>query len=163
MWWHLSMRTGPLRRDTSKQRSSVLISLSAVYENTWATVKEINKGRDYSSSRIGEMEITEAFLFTWFPPMPWQLKKPTFSFSFLPMLSTHWLVSTFLIWREKRQHFNQFQKLTLWIHKTLMLTWGEASLKSLANKCFSDCRKSKWSSKDIRHPMTIKRGIKIGG
>lgn len=35
MWWHLSMTTGPLRRETSRQRSSVLISLSAVYENTW--------------------------------------------------------------------------------------------------------------------------------
>lgn len=35
MWWHLSMTTGPLRRDTSRHRSSVLISLSAVYENTW--------------------------------------------------------------------------------------------------------------------------------
>lgn len=30
MWWHLSMTTGPLRRETSRQRSSVLISLSAV-------------------------------------------------------------------------------------------------------------------------------------
>lgn len=38
---------------------------------------------------------------TWFPPMPWQLKKPTFSFSFRPMLSTHWLVSTFLICGKK--------------------------------------------------------------
>lgn len=45
MWWHLSMRTGPLRRDTSRQRSSVLISLSAVYENTWAPVTERKRGR----------------------------------------------------------------------------------------------------------------------
>lgn len=42
------------------------------------------------------------FLFTWFPPMPWQLKNPTFSFSLRPMLSKHWLVSTFLIWRKER-------------------------------------------------------------
>lgn len=35
MWWHFSMMTGPFRRDTSRQRSSVRISLSAVYENTY--------------------------------------------------------------------------------------------------------------------------------
>lgn len=35
---------------------------------------------------------------TWLPPMPWQLKMPTFSFSFRAMLSRHWLVSTFRIW-----------------------------------------------------------------
>lgn len=35
---------------------------------------------------------------TWLPPIPWQLKMPTFSFSFLAMLSRHWLVSTFRIW-----------------------------------------------------------------
>lgn len=34
---------------------------------------------------------------TWLPPMPWQLKMPTFSFSFLAMLSRHWLVSTLRI------------------------------------------------------------------
>lgn len=34
--------------------------------------------------------------------MPWQLKMPTFSFSLRPMLSKHWLVSTFLIWRKKK-------------------------------------------------------------
>lgn len=34
--------------------------------------------------------------------MPWQLKNPTFSFSLRPMLSKHWLVSTFLIWRKER-------------------------------------------------------------
>lgn len=50
MWWHLSMRTGPLRRETSRQRSSVLISLSAVYENTWKTADEIKRDCDYSSS-----------------------------------------------------------------------------------------------------------------
>lgn len=35
MWWHFSMMTGPFRRDTSRHRSSVRISLSAVYENTY--------------------------------------------------------------------------------------------------------------------------------
>lgn len=51
MWWHLSMRTGPLRRETSRQRSSVLISLSAVYENTWKTADEIKRDcDDFSSS-----------------------------------------------------------------------------------------------------------------
>lgn len=45
---------------------------------------------------------TLLFDFTWFPPMPWQLKMPTFSFSLRPMLSKHWLVSTFLIWRKRR-------------------------------------------------------------
>lgn len=34
--------------------------------------------------------------------MPWQLKNPTFSFSLRPMLSKHWLVSTFLIWRKEK-------------------------------------------------------------
>lgn len=43
------------------------------------------------------------FFFTWLPPMPWQLKMPTFSFSLRPMLSKHWLVSTFLIWRKKEK------------------------------------------------------------
>lgn len=33
--------------------------------------------------------------------MPWQLKNPTFSFSLRPILSKHWLVSTFLIWRKE--------------------------------------------------------------
>lgn len=101
MWWHLSMRTGPLRRETSRHRSSVLISLSAVYENTWATTKEIKQGCDYYHHTFVKWKSRKPSFFTWFPPMPWQLKKPTFSFSFLPMLSTHWLVSTFLIWRGK--------------------------------------------------------------
>lgn len=35
---------------------------------------------------------------TWLPPMPWQLKIPTFSFSLRAMLSRHWLVSTLRIW-----------------------------------------------------------------
>lgn len=41
---------------------------------------------------------------TWLPPIPWQLKIPTFSFSFLAMLSRHWFVSTFLIWEWRAHH-----------------------------------------------------------
>lgn len=33
-WWHLSIVTGPLSLETSKHRSSVRISLLAVYEKT---------------------------------------------------------------------------------------------------------------------------------
>lgn len=40
---------------------------------------------------------------TWLPPMPWQLKMPTFSFSLRAMLSRHWLVSTLRIWSEDTQ------------------------------------------------------------
>lgn len=60
MWWHLSMTTGPLRRETSRQRSSVLISLSAVYENTWKQDFSVSPwktsgGRHHSSHCIQEL------------------------------------------------------------------------------------------------------------
>lgn len=52
----------------------------------------------YSNSvRVSKRERRERL--TWLPPIPWQLKMPTFSFSFLAMLSRHWLVSTLRIWK----------------------------------------------------------------
>lgn len=48
---------------------------------------------------------------TWLPPIPWQLKIPTFSFSFLAMLSRHWFVSTFLIWEWRRAHYKRLMFL----------------------------------------------------
>lgn len=110
MWWHFSMMTGPFRRDTSRHRSSVRISLSAVYENTYTAhsahthVITLNKFSGVDWNMMVKIVLNGQCVcvlgqcvLTWFPPIPWQLKKPTFSFSFLPMLSTHWLVSTFLI------------------------------------------------------------------
>lgn len=47
---------------------------------------------------------------TWLPPMPWQLKMPTFSFSFLAMLSRHWLVSTLRICN-RTDHTNRLDTL----------------------------------------------------
>lgn len=61
-----------------------------------------NRDLNYSEGILGQISHFSLFLFTWFPPMPWQLKNPTFSFSLRPMLSKHWLVSTFLIWRKER-------------------------------------------------------------
>lgn len=41
MWWHFSITTGPLSRDASRHRSSVRISLSAVYENTCKQIHQM--------------------------------------------------------------------------------------------------------------------------
>lgn len=41
MWWHFSITTGPLSRDASRHRSSVRISLSAVYEKTCKQVDQL--------------------------------------------------------------------------------------------------------------------------
>lgn len=49
MWWHLSMITGPFSLDTSKHKSSVRISLSAVYENTCKTKCCIGSKNQYFS------------------------------------------------------------------------------------------------------------------
>lgn len=149
MWWHLSMRTGPLRRETSRHRSSVLISLSAVYENTWATTKEIKQGCDYYHHTF----------------VKWKSRKPSFSPGFHPCRDS---------WKSQLSHslsspccphtgwslhfwsgggkatFQPMAKTQIWIHQTLTLTWGEAFLKSLANKVLSDYEKSKWSSNDTR-------------
>lgn len=61
-----------------------------------------NRYLKYSKGILGQISHFPLVLFTWFPPMPWQLKNPTFSFSLRPMLSKHWLVSTFLIWGKER-------------------------------------------------------------
>lgn len=89
------MRTGPLRRETSRQRSSVLISLSAVYENTWATVQETKQGCDYSSSRIHEMEITEAFIFHLVSTHAMTVEKAYFLILFPPHV-VHTLVGLYI-------------------------------------------------------------------
>lgn len=60
MWWHFSITTGPLSRDASRHRSSVRISLSAVYENT---CKQINQmGINYYIYIFGRTILLSRFL-----------------------------------------------------------------------------------------------------
>lgn len=106
-WWHLSIITGPFSLDTSRHRSSVRISLLAVYEktckhDTWSFSLH-DKSNDEMIDRERERERN---VLTWLPPMPWQLKMPTFSFSFRAMLSRHWLVSTLRICEIHRHVIN---------------------------------------------------------
>lgn len=56
--------------------------------------------------RARDRERARWTVLTWLPPMPWQLKMPTFSFSFRAMLSRHWLVSTLRICEIQRDVIN---------------------------------------------------------
>lgn len=137
MWWHLCMTTGPLRRDTSKQRSSVRISLSAVYENTWDQVHKKEK----SSSSVTFIYFFFLYVYVW----------SSFSYQILPRAFLCGIRIFF--WGGKRLFYRLSYWQIEWSANILfcILKWQcgyyycPSSSRSKHNMCDFECvRESDW-------------------